>query len=174
MRPEPFYTFQTHGGEQVLVRPAQHEDRTAMRELIQHSAAEHRLARVSSLTGTADDGQTELLADNAWVAVLAERAGSPPVALARFERINPAEAEITVIVRDDMRNRGIGSRLLYFLLDQMYAVGIRKAISAFASSNEAAWQILQYSPYHITWQPSEDQVDVVIHLQARASAASVN
>ena len=77
-----------------------------------------------------------------------------------------------MVVRDDMQGRGIGSRMLYFLLDQARAAGARKALTSFESSNEAAWQVMQYSPYHMTWQPRGSQVDVVIYLQARASSGT--
>ena len=69
------------------------------------------------------------------------------------------------------KSRSMVSRLL----DQARAEGIGEARTSFESGNEAAWQVLQYSPYHITWQPCGKQVEVMIHLQARtSSSASLN
>jgi acetyltransferase len=93
------------------------------------------------------------------------------VASGRFMRCTPDEAEMSVVVRDDMQGQGIGGKMLYFVLDQARAMGINRMSSCFASDNEAVWQILSYSPYHVTWQPRGQQVEVVIHLQARAEGS---
>jgi acetyltransferase len=107
-----------------------------------------------------------------WLA-LADLPGQPDslVASGRFMRCTPDEAEMSVVVRDDMQGQGIGGKMLYFVLDQARAMGISRMISCFASDNEAVWQILSYSPYHVTWQPRGQQVEVVIHLQARAEGS---
>jgi GNAT superfamily N-acetyltransferase len=78
---------------------------------------------------------------------------------------------MSIVVRDDMQGQGIGSKMFYFVLDQARAMGVHRMTSCFANDNEAVWQILSYSPYHVTWQPRGKQVEVAIHLQARAGGS---
>lgn len=168
----PEYVFQTTDGRQVRVFSAAQEQKPVLSALLDRATPERQLtgsqSQVAALAGGAS---IEMFEGSAWIAVMEhDREGVVPVAAARYQCIEGETVEVSVVVRDDMQGRGIGSRMLYFLLDQARAAGIRMARTSFESSNEAAWQVLQYSPYHITWQPRASQVDVIIHLQARVPA----
>lgn len=174
MQGTPVYAFETRDGQQVRVFSADHQDESRLRDLMERATPENRLAAGSSQPSTASAVvAARLLEGYAWIAVIdADPSDANPVAVARYSDICEGEVAVSVVVRDDMQGRGIGSRMLYFLLDQARAAGARKAITSFESQNEAAWQVMQYSPYHMTWQPRGTQVDVVIYLQARASSGT--
>jgi GNAT superfamily N-acetyltransferase len=154
-----------------------------MLDLFQHLGAESRLQRFGDVLQDVDPVAVEKEATRlatldpevsmAWLA-FADLPDAPhtPVAAGRYTRTNPGEAEIQVVVRDDMQRQGIGSRLVFFVLDQARAAGIRKVISRFSGANEAVWQVVQYSPYHVTWNTLGRNVEVTFHLHARTSSKS--
>lgn len=170
-------TWRLNNGLELRVRPKKEDDLTRMVALFEHGSPERRLERVGpDMRSPADEALREATrlvqispGDGCVWLAFADLPGEPDslVASGRFLRCNPDEAEMSVVVRDDMQEQGIGSKLLYFVLDQARAMGVSRMISYFASDNEAVWQILSYSPYHVTWQPRGQQVEVVIHMQAR-------
>jgi acetyltransferase len=174
-------TWRLNNGLELRVRPQTTDDLVRMVELFEHGSPERRLERVGpGLRGPADEALSEATrlvqlspSDGCVWLALADLPGQPDslVASGRFMRCTPDEAEMSVVVRDDMQGQGIGGKMLYFVLDQARAMGINRMSSCFASDNEAVWQILSYSPYHVTWQPRGQQVEVVIHLQARAEGS---
>lgn len=174
MQEKPVYVFETRDGKQVRVIPADQQGEASLRDLLERATPQNRLTTSVSQPATHAGSLAPALADgNAWVALVeVEQQGEIPVAVGRFFEARDGEVEVSVVVRDDMQGRGIGSRMLYFVLDQARASGARKALTTFDSRNEAAWQVMQYSPYHMTWQPRGSLVDVVIHLQARASVGT--
>lgn len=177
------FSFETHDGTVVRVRRETPEDVPLMIDLFHHMGNESRLHRFGDVLTDVDparlveeatrlatlDPETSM----AWLA-LADLPGQPNTAVAggRFTRIRPDEAEVHVVVRDDMQRKGIGSRLVYFVLDQARAAGIRKVIARFPGTNEAVWQVVQYSPYHVTWTTLGREVEVTFHLPARTSSKS--
>lgn len=174
MQGKPVYVFESRDGSQVRVFPADRQDEASLRDLLERAAPEQRLTTSLGQRTTAPGVLVAgLLEGNAWVAIVGDDPlDETPAAVGRFLVTREGEAEVAVVVRDDMQGRGIGSRMLYFVLDQARASGAHKAFTTFESSNEAAWQVMQYSPYHMTWQPRGSQVDMVIHLQARASGGT--
>lgn len=175
------YGFKTNDGIDIRVRRETPEDVPFMLDLFQHLSPESRLQRFGDPLEDADPVALEKEARRlaaldpetsmAWLA-FADLPGQPntPVAGGRYTRTKPDEAEIHVVVRDDMQRRGIGSRLVYFVLDQARAAGIRKVISRFSGTNEAVWQVVQYSPYHVTWNTLGRDVEVTFYLHARTSS----
>ncbi len=171
MQAKPVYVFEARDGSQIRVFPADRQDEAGLVYLMERAAPEQRLTTSLSQRTTAPSVLVAGLLDgNAWVAIIGDDPlDETPVAVGRFIATCEGEVEVAVVVRDDMQGRGIGSRMLYFVLDQARASGARKAVTTFESSNEAAWQVMQYSPYHMTWQPHGSQVNMVVHLQARGS-----
>ncbi len=168
-------------GLELRVRSQTANDLARMVELFQQGSPEKRLERMGPALRTPGDEAlaeaTQLLRLSpqdgcVWLA-FTDLPGQPDslVASGRFTRCSPDEAEMSIVVRDDMQGRGIGSKMFYFVLDQARAMGVHRMTSCFANDNEAVWQILSYSPYHVTWQPRGKQVEVAIHLQARAGGS---
>lgn len=181
MSSEIVTTWRLANGLELRVRPQKADDLARMAELFEHVNPDKRLARINtSLPGVANEALREAtrLAELGpgdgcvWLA-FADLPGQPDslVASGRFLRCSPEEAEMSIVVRDDMQGQGIGSKLLYFVLEQARAMGVQRMYSYFANDNEAVWQIFNYSPYHITWQPRGKQVEVVTHLQARTEGS---
>lgn len=174
-------TFRLNNGLSLRVRPKTADDAARMAALLQQGSPERRFERVGpDLRNPAEEALAEATRlvqlvpteGCVWLA-LADLPGQPDslVASGRFMRCSPDEGEMSVVVRDDMQGQGIGTKMLYFVLDQARAMGVKRMSSCFASDNEAVWQILSYSPYHITWQPRGSQVEVVIHLQAQTEGS---
>lgn len=170
-------TFQLNNGLTLRVRPKTPDDVATVAALLQQGSHEKRLERMGpDLRNPAEEALAEAtrlvqLAPSegcVWLA-FADLPGQPDSLMAsgRFMRCSPDEGEMSVVVRDDMQGQGIGGKMLYFVLDQARAMGVKRMTSCFASDNEAVWQILSYSPYHVTWQPRGNQVEIVIHLQAQ-------
>lgn len=177
------YRFSTDTGMEVRVRSEALDDVPYMVDLFEHLGPESRFQRFHDRLESPDPAlvrqeatrlaQLDPAESQAWLA-FADLPGHPNTAIAggRFTRKGFDEVEAAVVVRDDMQRQGIGSRLLYFLLDQARAAGFQKATSRFTSTNEAVWQILQYSPYHVTWQSAGKEVEAIFHLQARTASSS--
>jgi RimJ/RimL family protein N-acetyltransferase len=176
-----FTKIRLNNGLDLRVRAKTAEDLPRMIELFEQGSPEKRLERVGpGLHSPADEALREATrlvqlspSDGCVWLAFADLPGQPDslVASGRFMRCSPDEGEMSVVVRDDMQGQGIGTKMLYFVLDQARAMGISRMSSCFASDNEAVWQILSYSPYHVTWQPRGSQVEVVIHLQARTEGS---
>lgn len=180
--PEEVVTkFRLNNGLELRVRSQTADDLARMVELFEHGSPEKRLERIGPTLRRPGE---EALAEATQVIQLSPRDGSVWLAFAdlpgqpdslvasgRFMRCSPEEAEMSIVVRDDMQGQGIGGKMLYFVLDQARAMGVHRMTSCFANDNEAVWQILSYSPYHITWQPRGKQVEVAIHLQARTEGS---
>lgn len=172
------YSFETNDGLPIRVCPETPEDVSYMADLLQHLSAESRQERFGDPTAAAGPGEAlkeasrltilDPAVTKAWLA-FADLPGQPntPVACGRYTRTSADQATIHVVVRDDMQRRGIGSRLVYFVLDQARADGIRKVTARFSGTNEAVWQVVQYSPYHVTWTTLGREVEVTFHLPAR-------
>lgn len=181
MSSEIVATWRLANGLELRVRPQTADDVQRLAQLFEHVNPERRLERVgSALPGSTSEALREAtkLAQLGpgegcvWLA-FADLPGQPDslVASGRFLRCSLEEAEMSIVVRDDMQGQGIGSKLLYFVLEQARAMGVQRMYSYFANDNEAVWQIFNYSPYHITWQPRGKQVEVVTYLQARTEGS---
>jgi len=171
-------TLRLNNGQELRVRAKGPDDTARIAELLQQGSPEKRLERadvalrspaeaaLAEATRLAQLGPAE---GCVWLA-FADLPGQPDslVASGRFMRCSPDEGEMSVVVRDDLQGQGIGGKMLYFVLDQARAMGVKRMTSCFASDNEAVWQILSYSPYHVTWQPRGHQVEIVVYLQAHS------
>ncbi len=173
-----WYIFHSDDGLEVRVRRECPEDAPYLVDVFEHMSPDSRYQRFNESLVQPDPQRVLHEAQRmarlsepdgaAWIA-FADLPGRPnaPIAGARYVIVADGVAELAVAVRDDVQRLGIGSHLLVYVLDQAKAAGIEKIIATFQSSNRAVWQLLQYSPYHLTWDTQGTQTDVVIHLQPK-------
>jgi len=173
-----WYSFRADNGLEVRVRRECPEDAPYLVDIFEHMSPDSRYQRFRETLVQPDPqlmwreaqhmaqlGEPE---GAAWIAFadLPDRPDAP-IGGARYVMVEDGVAELGVAVRDDLQHLGIGSHLLVYVLDQAKAAGLEKVVATFQSNNRAVWQMLQYSPYHVTWDTRGMHTDVVIHLQPR-------
>lgn len=120
MQGTPTYAFETRDGQQVRVFSADMTDEARLRDLIDRATPENRVTASQSQPSTASADVAAVLLDGyTWIALIeGDPDDADPVAVARYSQVCEGEVAVSVVMRDDMQGRGIGSRMLYFLLDQ--------------------------------------------------------
>jgi acetyltransferase len=173
-----WYSFRADNGLEVRVRRECPEDALYLVDIFEHMSPDSRYQRFREALVHPDPefvwqearrmAQLDEPEGAAWIA-FADLPGRPdaPIAGARYVMVEEGVAELGVAVRDDLQHLGIGSHLLVYVLDQAKAAGLEKVVATFQTGNRAVWQMLQYSPYHVTWDTRGVETDVVIHLQPR-------
>src|SRR5215208_6775989 len=114
-------------GATVHVRPIEPGDRRALVDAFERLSPETRYRRffgpVNELSPRVLDHLTQVDHADHEALVAVDRAGAI-VAVARFVRTAPAEAEPAVVVADDWQRRGLGGRLLCLLARRARQEGI--------------------------------------------------
>lgn len=149
-------TFRSKNGLLLRIRPLQPEDARHLVNLFEHMGQESRYLRFNlALTDPSPDlvwAEAERLAridpeqDGAWL-VFADLSDQPeaPIAGARFVRTDETTAEVSLAVRDDMQNQGIGSHLLRFVIEQARVAGVCRLTAAIQRNNRPLWYLLKRS-----------------------------
>ncbi len=149
-------TFRSKNGLLLKIRPLQPEDARHLVNLFEHMGLESRYLRFNlALTDPSPDlvwAEAERLAridpeqDGAWL-VFADLPDQPeaPIAGARFVRTNETTAEVSIAVRDDMQNQGVGSHLLPFVIEQARDAGVRRLTASVQRNNRPLWYLLKRS-----------------------------
>lgn len=168
-------TLTTHTGLSLLLRRERDDDGPALVELFSGLSPSSRFLRFSKVMDNPDPQrvrqEAERLArlgppvDMAWLA-FADKPdqGDVPAAAVRYVRTEPGEAELAIVVRDDMQRQGIGSALLLFACQQALHDGIQRLTATFRSENKAIWSLLRRSPFPVSWQLNGPEIDAVIDL----------
>lgn len=102
----------------------------------------------------------------AWIA-FADLPQEPNAAVAGarcMRTADPATAEVSIVVRDDLHQQGIGAKLMLLVAEQARAAGIAKLVASFHTSNRAIWGLLASAPYHVTTEVHGAQTEVVVEL----------
>jgi acetyltransferase len=154
------YTFEAADGTSVWVRPLQPEDAQHLVDLFKHMGAESRFLRFNLPLTDPDpefiSSEAQRMArvapgDGAWLAFadLPDQPGAP-VGGVRFVHTAADTAEASLVVRDDMQSKGIGTEMLRFLVRQAQSAGIKKLTATVQRGNRPLWRILQKAPIAIT------------------------
>lgn len=114
--------------------PADHPAYCAFAARLEHEDLRLRFAGLVKLD--CDALRAQLLAiDHAQHEALAVFAGGEMLAIAHLVRTAPATAEIAIIVRSDLKRRGVGRVLLARLIAQACALGLRTLTAQILSEN---------------------------------------
>jgi GNAT superfamily N-acetyltransferase len=87
-----------------------------------------------------------------------------PVGGVRYLHTGDGEAEISITVRDDMQNRGIGTALMAFLFEQAKKSGIHKLVALVQRNNRPLWEMLKKCPLPIKRTPDGSFVHLEVEL----------
>ncbi len=169
------YTFQAKDGTQIEVRPMQREDSQHLVEIFEHMGLESRYSRFNMslpapapeliLQEAAEMTDFERPESDGWLA-FADLPGNPdtPVAGIRYIHTGPGEAEIALSVRDDMQNKGIGSALFLYMLEQAKKSGIVRLVGLAQRNNRPLTKLLKKTVYPIKRTPDGSYVHLEIAL----------
>lgn len=147
-------TFQASDGTELRIRALAPADAGHLVNLFEHMGPESRFLRFNLSLPNPDPelvweearrlAQVDPARDGAWL-VFADLPGQPdaPVAGVRYVRIDEVSAEASLAVRDDMQNKGIGSELLRFLVEQARSAGIERLIGTVQRGNLPLWRLLK-------------------------------
>lgn len=154
MREQAIYHFHAENGLPVWLRPLKPTDAPYLIDLFEHMSADSRYQRFNIPLPDPDPDwvlrQAEKMAyirpahGRAWLAFadLPEQAEAP-IAGIRYIRVSLDTAEVSLVVRDDLQNLGIGSELLKFAGRKAYAEGMNRLLGVVQSLNQALWRSLQ-------------------------------
>ncbi len=156
-------------GTEVWVREAQEEDRPLLAEFLARASAE-ALASTVFPTSRPELGAAEVAAasraDEALgLLVLGDRAGGVAVlGLGRYarEEARGATAEVTFLVDDAYRDRGIPMLLLARLARAARAFGIRQFEARVRPDNPGMLEVFRTSGFPIAERPDADEVAVLV------------
>ena len=154
MREQAIHYFTTESGLLIWVRPLKPADAPFLLDLFEHMSPDSRYQRFNQpLTDPDPDWvlkRAEQLAyvrpadGRAWLA-FADLPEQPeaPVAGIRYAYVSLKSAEISLVVRDDLQNLGIGTELLKFAGRKAYVDGIDRLVGVVQSMNRPLWHSLR-------------------------------
>ncbi len=160
MDQEYVHSFHAKDGQLLQLRPLLPEDAPHLVDLFDHMGPESRFLRFNLALTNPDRAlvwsEARRLAridpekDGAWL-VFADLADQPgtPVGGARYMRLSEDTAEASLAVRDDMQNKGIGTELLKFLVEQARVAGLQKLVATVQRSNRRLFHLLLKSDLHL-------------------------
>jgi acetyltransferase len=158
------FSFQAKDGTELHIRLLRPEDAPYLVELFKHMGPESRYLRFNlALTNPDPDliwrearrlAQIDPEKDGAWL-VFAERPGEDdmPVGGVRYMRTDADTAEASLVVRDDMQNKGVGRALLDFLVDRAREAGLKKLTATIQRGNLPLWHLLSTASLRVERKP---------------------
>ena len=174
-------TLETTSGLVLRVRPEQPDDGPALVRLFSHLSPSSRFLRFSKVMDEPDpqrvQQEAERLArlgppnDMAWLAFAdSPEEAAVPLAVVRYVRTAPGEAELAIAVRDDMQRQGIGSALLLHACVQAQQDGLERLTATFRSENRGIWALLKRSPFPVSWTVDGPEISAVVDLTGSSTS----
>jgi acetyltransferase len=172
---EMVYMFHAKDGTMIGVRHMRFDDAIYLFDLFEnmssnsryqrfHQAADH--LRPSHIWREAEAiAHIKMPKQNGLIA-FADLPGqaNAPVGAARYICMGDGRADTAVSIRDDMQNKGIGTKLLDLLAEEARQNGIQQLVADVLNSNKGIVRVLQKLPYEITRHPEGAYSTLVIHL----------
>ncbi len=156
-------TFTTRDGQKIVVRRMLPADVNHLARIYRHLSPESLYLRFQELA--TDLPPLRVLEEARKLAAIGyargkgllafvERpdGGREPIAGARYLRVGPHAAEVSITVRDDFQRKGVGKQLLALLLREARRDGIRKITANVSAQNQAALHLLNQYPLPIRRQ----------------------
>lgn len=102
---------------------------------------------------------------NGWLA-FADLPDQPnaPVAGIRYIHTAPGEAEISMSVRDDMQNKGIGTALFNIVIEEARKAGLTRLVGLAQRNNRPLLQLLNKISYPIKRKPDGSFMHLEVQL----------
>lgn len=147
-------------GMHVWLRPIEPSDAPLLIDIFAHLSSESRYQRfnrpVDHITATQQQQiASQMIADSVqngrgWLVFgTAEEDGvaNAPLGGIRYVRLaeRPDAAEMAVTVRDDMQRKGLGRRLMQYMLEQARRDGLSAIVGTARDDNSAIWKLIQRS-----------------------------
>lgn len=176
IRRRAVFQFSTKTGVKIKVYRVKPQDAVNLVGLFDHLSTQSRYQRFNeTLTNPDADlvwqtaqrmATVDPKAGSAWLA-LADLPGEPnaPVAGARYMRLpDRKSAEVSIAVRDDLHQQGIGAELLLFLARQARNNGIERLVATFDTGNKGVWRLVRNAPYVVVTTVHGSETEVTIDL----------
>lgn len=109
----------------------------------------------------------------ALVATRGTAADEELVAVARYDRIGPAEAEVAFVVQDRWQGHGIATALLYRLAAYACAHGITTFVAITLGNNRPMLDVLRGCGFPSTYNHRDGEVEVRLNINADVTAPFV-
>ena len=166
-------TFETKDGLAVRVRPLLPSDAPYLVDIFEHMSADSRYSRFHQSLDSVSPERARQEAENiahteAQVGFIAF-ADLPdqldaPIGAARYVEIGDGAAEAAVSVRDDRQGQGVGTRLMFLLVEEAQARGIHKLTATIQSANKAIIHLLNRLPYPHTRTAVGPDIELTLDL----------
>lgn len=154
-------------GSQIAIRPIEPADRAALVEGFQRLSAESRYRRffspVPELSARSLDYLTDVDHRDHEALVALDADTGQGVAVARFVRTGPGQAEPAMVVVDDWQGRGVAKALLDALVERAREEGIHRFLAPVLATNAGALHLLEQLGT-TTARPAGNEVELDILL----------
>jgi GNAT superfamily N-acetyltransferase len=160
--PEASWTEVLRGGDRVRIR-AIHASDAAMeaRFIAELSPGSRRFRFLDAMLKASDELLDQLThidsaTDLAYVAVIDDAAQDHQIGVARFSApVGSEEAEFAIVVSDEWQNKGLGTRLMYHLIEAAKRRGYGSMHSSDASANHLMRSFAAHLHFNHTLDPDD-------------------
>ena len=167
--------FYTKDNVPVYVRPLTAADTPYLVEIFTHMSSESRYHRFHQTVDHLTESRIWAEAEHIATADPATQFGllafaalpgepDPPIAGARFVKVDEQAAEIAISVRDEYHGRGVGTQLMALIAEEARQRGVQRLVADIQNNNHAVWVVLSKLPYLVHRQPDGAESHIAIDL----------
>ena len=163
----------TNGGVAIIFREIRADDADALRWSFEHLSEQSRHQRFLAPKPRLSSGEVRYLTQidgNDHFALVATLADDPEqlVGVARFVRScdDPTEAEMAIVISDELQGQGLGKRMGLLVADAARERGVQRFVASMLSDNLAAHRIFRAISVRLTSGHSGGVRELVAELAA--------